>query len=87
MNTRWGVEKAIEGNALERLAGMTDAKYEGQTLLLLAPLGSAPIHDWSLLRDRLALEAQKTSFARVFLIDDARPVWPPIPIRDWTTGC
>lgn len=81
-NSRQGVEKAIEESALQRLAGKADSKYEGQTLLMLAPLGSAPAHDWTALRDRLAAQARKTSFAEVILMDEARPSQRPISILD-----
>lgn len=83
LNGRAGVEKAIEASITERLAGKSDPKFQGQRLLLVTPLGSAPGHDWEPLRERLQPMAAQTAFDQVFLVDEARSI-PPVLLFDRT---
>jgi hypothetical protein len=73
LNSRGGIESAIKASLSERLAGKSDTKFRGQTLLLVTPLGSAPSHNWEPLRAQLLTEAEQTAFDRIFLIDEAGP--------------
>lgn len=77
LNSRARIERAIEDSVAERLKGKSDPKFQGQTLLLITPLGSAPDHDWGPLRERLQPAADKTAFDQIFLVDEVRSK-PPV---------
>jgi hypothetical protein len=81
-NSRGSIQAAIENSAIDRLRAKVDSKYEGQLLLLLAPLGSAPQHDWAPTCNRLTPEAEKTFFSKVFLMDDGLMTGGPLLILD-----
>lgn len=81
MNTRTHIEKTIEDGIAKRLDGKSDPKFQGQTLLMVTPLGSAPDHDWEPLCKRLRPVAEKTAFDQIFLVDEARPK-PPVLLFD-----
>lgn len=83
LNSRASIEKAIEDSVAKRLAGKSDQKFQGQTLLMVTPLGSAPDHDWGPLRERLQPAAEKTAFDQIFLVDEVRSK-PPVLLFDRT---
>lgn len=78
LNTRQGIERAIEASISERLASKSDPKFRGQRLLLLTPLGSAPDHDWKGLCERLRPVAALTAFDQIFLVADEKPRAPVV---------
>ncbi|NEX91189.1 hypothetical protein [Caulobacter sp. 17J65-9] len=83
LNSRRGIERAIEGSITERLAGKSAPKFQGQKLLLVTPLGSAPDHDWEPLCERLQPVAKGTAFDQIFLVGEASSS-PPVLLFDRT---
>lgn len=84
MHVRDGIVRAIEASAVERLVKKSAPRFQDQVLLMLASLGSAPDHDWSGLRKRLAPLAATSPLARVVVMDDGRARGPLVEI--WRRG-
>jgi hypothetical protein len=76
LNSRDGIEKVIEKGIAKRLVGKSDPKFQGQTLLMVTPIGSAPDHDWGPMLERLQPVAEKTAFDRIVLVDEVREKQP-----------
>lgn len=79
-HVRTSVEHLIEASVRERLQKKFDPKFQGHILLLLAPMHSAPAHNWEAMIGRLKQAMGSSPFARIVVMDDSSRRHPTLEL-------